>query len=242
MNYKFLFYFLLSFLFIITSCKKDEEGAELDSINKIMPLGASRVEGARPSFESFRFELWKLMVEGNWDFDFVGTMNDNFDYPNGEDFDRDHEGRGGWTSGQILNGIEGWLEKTGVPDIVLFSSPGGNDALQGLNLEEATENVNTIIDILQEANPNVTIFIEQMAPGHSSQSNPLLELLFQGIHNQIAEIATEQTTGTSSVIAIDMHTGFKDSFLADQIHYNELGAKFIADRYYEELIKVLEEE
>jgi len=241
MIHKNIFYFLLGFLLIISACKKDEEPTNLDSINKIMPLGASRVEGARPEFESYRYELWKLMDDGNWDFDFIGTMRDDFDYPEvGEaKFDRDHEGRSGWTSTQILSGIEGWLDKTGAPDIVLFSSPGGNDALQGMSLDDAASNVNAIIDILQAANPDVTIFIEQMAGFHSRQANPLLDIVIENVKQQIVDIATEQTTSTSAVIPIDMNTGFTDSFFADDIHYNELGAKFIADRYYAELEKVL---
>ncbi|TRX51202.1 hypothetical protein FNH22_24735 [Fulvivirga sp. M361] len=98
-----------------------------NALNKIMPLGASRVEGARPEFESFRYELWKQLVDGDWDFDYIGTMTDDASYPGLSDiaFDPDHEGRGGFTAGEILSGINGWLENAGTPDIVLFSSPGG---------------------------------------------------------------------------------------------------------------------
>jgi hypothetical protein len=42
------------------------------------------------------------------------------------------------------------------------------------------------------------------------------------------------------VIVVDMATGFTDIFLADEIHYNEAGAEFIANRYYEALVGVLE--
>jgi hypothetical protein len=33
------------------------------NINKILPLGASRVEGAKPLYESYRYELWKDLKE-----------------------------------------------------------------------------------------------------------------------------------------------------------------------------------
>ena len=70
----------------------------------IMPLGASRAEGARPLYESFRYELWKKLIENNKSFDYIGTQTDDASYPmfNNMDFDTDHEGRGGWTSGEIL--------------------------------------------------------------------------------------------------------------------------------------------
>ena len=29
-------------------------------------------------------------------------------------FDIDHEGRGGWTSGEILDGLNDWLNQTGL--------------------------------------------------------------------------------------------------------------------------------
>ena len=113
---------------LLLGCSKDEEiegdlNSEPNDGLKIMPLGASRVEGARPWFESYRYELWKLMIDASWDFDYIGTMEDEAAYPAFKDrnFDLDHEGRGGWTSGQIRNGLEGWIQATGVPDIVLFS-------------------------------------------------------------------------------------------------------------------------
>jgi hypothetical protein len=103
-------------LLLFVSCNKStdtstEENNPSTSINKIMPLGASRVEGDRPQFESYRYEIWKHLVDGSWDFDYIGTMDDPASYPDyaGLNFDNDHEGRGGWTSEQISNGIDDWL-------------------------------------------------------------------------------------------------------------------------------------
>ncbi|MEO0725477.1 MAG: hypothetical protein AAFZ63_13110 [Bacteroidota bacterium] len=36
------------------------------------------------------------------------------------------------------------------------------------------------------------------------------------------------------------HAGFTDDFLADEVHYNEAGAAFIAERYYEVLEDILQ--
>jgi lysophospholipase L1-like esterase len=209
-----------------------------------MPLGASRVEGNRPEFESYRYELWKALKENNWTFDFIGTRTDSASYPpfNSEHFDNDHEGRSGWTSGQILAGLPDWLRATGSPDIVLFSSPGGNDALAELPYEDAVENINDIIDTIQANNPNVTIIIEQMAPARSDRMTPELTIFFEQIQQEALHIATHQSTSTSQVIAVDMFTRFDDSLFADDVHYNEAGAALIADRYYSVLMDVLEEE
>ena len=240
--------FLLALsVFILISCEEADEITPVEnnpntSLNKIMSLGASRVEGARPNFESFRYELWKDLLDGGWTFDFIGTMKDDASYPSyeGKTFDVDHEGRGGWTSGQILNGINEWLKQAGTPDIVLFSSPGGNDALQGLPYDEAISNINAIIDAIQVANPNVNILIEQLAPARSDAMTSELTAYFNQMQQDVPSIATSQTTSTSRVIAVDMHTDFSDSLLADEVHYNEAGADFIAERYYEVLVNTLD--
>ena len=232
-------------LFLFNACNKDDEATptpQSSSINKIMPLGASRVEGARPEYESFRYELWKDLKENDWEFDFIGTQSDDSSYPDFEsnNFDKDHEGRGGWTSTEILNGLDDWLNETGTADIVLLSSPGGNDALQGLPYSQAVSNINSIIDILQAENPNITIIVEQMAPGRSDIMTLELTDFFDQMQSEVLNIAANQTTATSQVIAIDMFTGFNDGLLADDVHNNEAGAEFIANRYYNVLINILE--
>ena len=54
------------------------------------------------------------------------------------------------------------------------------------------------------------------------------------------DIAENKTTINSQVIAIDMFTGFGDDFLADDVHYNEDGAEFIANKYYNALANILD--
>ena len=234
-------------LMMFNACDKDDDSTtpipQSTSINKILPLGASRVEGARPEFESFRYELWKDLKENDWTFDFIGTQSDNASYTtfNSENFDINHEGRGGWTSGEILSGLNGWLSQTGSPDIVLFSSPGGNDILNGQDYNQTISNVNAIIDALQANNSNVTIIIEQLAPGRSDFMTTELTNAFNQMLQDVLTIAANQTTTTSQVIAVDMSTGFNDTHLADEVHYNEAGAEFIATRYYNVLINVLEQ-
>lgn len=240
----------LAFLIILTSCDKSTP-PESEPINKIMSLGASRVEGNKPNFTgplladefvSFRYDLWKNIVQDGWQFDFIGSEFDYSDYPdfNNLSFDGDHQGNGGFTAEDIAIGIESWLEETGAPDVVLFSSPGGNDALLNMPYNAIIEDIKYIIDALQASNPEVTILLEQMAPAHSDDMTTELTTYINDLHQDILLIASNKTTSTSQVIAIDMFTGFSDAMLADDVHYNELGAKFIADRYYSVLINFLE--
>lgn len=229
-------------LFLFTACNKDSDDPMVDkpvstSKNKIMPLGASRVEGNRPEYESYRYELWKDLTEGGHTFDFIGTQTDAGNYSNfqGKRFDPDHEGYGGATSGDLLSGIASRLQFD-TPDIVLFSSPGGNDALEALPISNAIANINAIIDALQSANPNVTIIIEQLAPGKTSIMTPALRSYMEQLQAEVLIIAQNQTTANSKVIPVDMFTGFTQNMLADDVHYNAAGAQFIAERYYGVLV------
>ena len=245
MNKKIKLLLIRISLLTFNTCDKDDDASpkpQNTSINKILALGASRVEGARPIFESYRYELWKDLKENNWIFDFIGTQTDASSYPifNNMNFDIDHEGRGGWTSGEILDDLGDWLNKTGSADIVLLSSPGGNDALQGLPYSQAVSNINNIIDILRADNPNITIILEQMAPGRTDIMNAELTGFFTQMQQEVLNIVVNKTTTTSPLIAIDMFTGFNDGLLADDVHYNEAGAEFIANRYYNVLANVLE--
>jgi hypothetical protein len=228
---------------IINGCDKDDliTNPESTSINKILTLGASRVVGNSPEYESFRYELWKDLIASNWSFDYIGTQSDGTSYPvfNNRNFDIDHEGRAGWTSEQILNEINNWLAQTDMPDIVLYSSPGGNDALQNLPYNQVISNINAIINVLQKENPNVIIVIEQLAPLRSDLMTTELTNYFNQLKQDIIIIASENSTASSEVIALDMFTGFSDCLLADDVHYNEDGAKFIASRYYEILENIL---
>ena len=236
-------------IFIIFSCRNEASINEINSPsnpstleNKIMPLGASRVDANRPYFESYRYELWKLLLSSELEFDYVGTQNDNSDYPLylGETFDIDHEGRGGWTAEGILSEISNWLDNTDIPDIVLFSAPGGNDALAGVDYNTIISNVISIIEILQERNPNITIIIERPAPVHSSVMTGYINDYFVQLESDIEDLCLNQTTSSSQVTYVDMFTDFIDDYLADDLHYNQDGAKFIANKYYEVLIEILQ--
>tara|TARA_Y100000385_G_scaffold289129_1_gene357647 strand:+ start:107 stop:841 length:735 start_codon:yes stop_codon:yes gene_type:complete len=235
---------LLSLGLSFLSCENDmvTEIVQSTSINKIMPLGASRVEGNHPEHHSFRYEIWKMLLENFWVFDFIGTQSDLSLYPeiNNISFDFDHEGRGGWTSGQILQQLEVGILETGVPDIVLFSSPGGNDALENLSYEETTKNIYAIIELLQSLNPNITILLEQMAPAHSNIMDEDLSNYLSDLHEDMFWAANEYSSYSSQVIVVDMYTGFLDSMLADDVHYSPSGAYFVAERYYQVLETVLQ--
>ena len=122
----------------------------------------------------------------------------------------------------------------------MFSSPGGNDILDELPYENVLDNINDIIDFFQDLNPDIVILIEQIAPGKSSFMTPELTAIFDQAVLDVETIAQAQTNDDSQVIPVNMFEGFEDRYLADDIHYNDEGAEFIAQRYYEVLQSILE--
>ena len=233
------FIFFATFTCILTCRNHDENTSNVtqNSTNNknlnILPLGDSRVEGATSNSVSYRHELWKHLVTNNWSFDFIGTQQDNTNYPYLLDkvFDPDHEGIGGYKTEDILNNITGVIQEVGVPDIVLLGI-GGNDLLAEIPISESINNISETIDFLQNENPNVYIFIEKIAPGRSDIMTPENNNIFLSFNNNITTLAETKTNTTSKVIPVDMSENWSDIYFADTIHYNLLGAKEVANRYF----------
>ncbi len=208
----------------------------------ILPLGDSRVEGARPAYESYRYELWKLLVEKGWEFDLVGTRKDPADYPRfqSKTFDTDHMGTGGATTEDILQQIQEQITDQNAPEVVLLGI-GGNDLTGGRSASETLVTIGQIIDFLQEKNPSITILLEQIAPGTTAFMETQLQGTFDSFNQGIPDIASRQTEGNSQVLAVNMASDWEDQYMADEVHYNEAGARVVAERYMGVLEGVLGE-
>tara|TARA_B100000513_G_scaffold186500_2_gene108292 strand:+ start:1295 stop:2029 length:735 start_codon:yes stop_codon:yes gene_type:complete len=207
-----LLIFLFGLLIQFVSCKKgDDDG-----------------------YESYRYELWKKCISNNYAIDFVGMQYDDGNYPefNGFSFDRDHEGIGGIETDGVLDNIDEVLQQVNDFNVVLLCI-GGNDLLNGIDdPQTAIDNIHLIIDAIQNTHPDVTIFIEKIAPGNNEIMTPEFQLKLDEFNQLIIALATIQTNANSNVITVDMYTGFTENLLADDVHYNQEGALFIAERYF----------
>ena len=79
----FLLFLLIPFLLWAgcDSADSDPDPVSVEGEVAILPIGDSRVQGARPEFESYRYELWKNLVAESYSIDFVGPEIDRADYP-----------------------------------------------------------------------------------------------------------------------------------------------------------------
>ena len=196
----------------IYSCKKDSDA-----------------EG----YESYRYELWKKCVQNNFQIDFIGQQFDDGTYPNfmGLSFDRDHEGIGGIESEGVLKNIEEVLLQTNDLDAVLLCV-GGNDLLGGDDPQTVIDNIALIIDEIKNRFPNIIIFLEQIAPGNNETMTNDLSLKLSEFNDLIYQTTTAYSNQNTTVIAVDMNTNFTVNLLADDVHYNQDGAVFIAEQYF----------
>lgn len=236
--------FLLSFF---VGCSSNENPIEeieisIDKNNKILCLGDSRVQGFRPLFENYRYELWRNLVRNNIDFDFVGPFKDFVSYPtfSNLNFDNDHAGVFGDTTLDVINRLDAAF-KDDIPDFVLLGI-GGNDITGGKSVDDVILNLGIILDEIAIKNTNTVVFLEIIA-GANPNSNLAKELngLIIEIEQKLTELSIEKSTDTFKVILVDMNTNFTNNanFYADDVHYSVLGAKEIADRYFNALTPFL---
>ncbi len=207
----------------------------------ILPLGDSRVEGARPYFESYRYELWKLLVKNKWDVNFIGTRVDEGEYLpfQGICFDTDHEGTGGATTKDILATLENLSLKT--PPKVVLLGIGGNDLLDSQSPpDEVAGNIEKIIVRLQQEYTGLIIFLELIAQARTDIMTAEISAQIEAFNVLVSKLAEKRTTKSAPIIVIDMFSGWSDAYLADEVHYNEAGAKRIAERYYQAITENIE--
>ena len=195
---------------------------------RIMPLGDSITRGTNNAW-SYRRDLAGLAAVDQCRVDFVGTQN-GADTPLPTtigDFDRDHEGHGGFRTDQIDGAINGYLAGN-VPDIVLLHL-GTNDIGQSTSLPAAKESMRSIITKIRAENPNVVIYLAQII-----NRAPSFDAAVQSYNVLMEQLALEEDTSQSPVFLVDQNTGYSNSVhnQSDQLHPNDLGDALMASRWY----------
>ncbi len=236
---KFLFVLLLG-NFIVTPVKSQTL--------KILPIGNSITQLDNQHY-SYRYKLWKKLIDDGVDFDFVGSMTDHYncgtptfpDY-NGHTFDTDHEGHWGWRCDEVINGgnssnckgtghLSTWLGSY-TPDIALIHL-GTNDMVQGQSVTGTINELKDIINILRADNPNVIILLAKLIPANESLY-PTWASRIPLLNAEIPSIATDMQDENSPIVIVDQFSGFDpttDTF--DGVHTNSLGEEKMAQKWFD---------
>lgn len=197
---------------------------------RIMPIGDSITE-ADGGHASYRYWLYRSLVAAGYQADLVGSRRGVYeDLPLYPDFDQDHEGHWGWTTGQVLERMPEWAALN-PPDAALIHL-GTNDAFRNLSLDQAMTNIAGIIAALRQQRPGVKVFLAQVI-GTTNVMSPNVVAL----NAKIPALAAQLTTSASPVVVVDQWTGFDpvvDTY--DGVHPSESGEKKIAAKFQAALV------
>lgn len=211
--------------------------APIQGTIKILPLGDSITQGDQ-SLQSYRYPLWKKLVDASLDFDFVGSLTENnngnpaFPDYNGFVFDRDHEGHWGFRADEILNNLPGYLSNYSV-DVALIHL-GTNDISFNQEIASTINELEQIIGALRFDNPAVSILLAEPIPaaGHN--------VAIADLGAAVKQLALDLNTAQSRVISVDQASEFDIALdRQDDIHPNASGEEKIAQKWFDAITNVL---
>ena len=234
---RYTYYFLVTALiFSFTSCKKKNLGNRnpngTENAVKILPLGNSITIGYP---HTYRYELYRLLTAEGYDFDFVGSENDNPARYEGE-WDQDHEGHSGWTTLDIDELLGEWLQNY-TPDIVLLHL-GTNDVsaidIGEMSLDDSEMHLRSIISKLRTSNGSVHVYLAQILPMLDDFGDPNPRVAEWNV--RVDSLGSELSNADSPITVVDMNSGFGSADFDDGVHPNQSGAAKMAVRWKEALL------
>ncbi|MBX0334109.1 SGNH/GDSL hydrolase family protein [Pontibacter sp. HSC-14F20] len=209
---------------------------------RIMPLGNSITQG-NMEFVSYRYPLWKKLIDAEVNFEFVGSHTTNnggtptfLDY-NGQSFSNRNEGHWGWTTDQILANIAQWAG-TYKPDIVLMHL-GTNDTFMNQGIDNTVDELKAVIAAIHDNSPGVTILLAKLIPADGQVVGTDQARNIQLLNQRIEALVDAQPADGPPIILVDQNTGFvamegKDTY--DGIHPDSSGMERMAQVWFEAIM------
>lgn len=201
----------------------------------IMPIGDSITQGSE-GWRTYRCALDGKLDDANFVFDFVGDLSSpdgggSYGCPHA--FDQDHEGRWGERVDEVADAVTSSVQSR-QPDVALIHL-GTNDILQGQGAAETASELQSLIADLQSASPDITILVAQIIPcdpvgGRGSGFGTKCTSDLPALNDLIGSFS-RLSTAQSSVIVVDMESGFSLSNLRDHVHPTDVGDEIIASRW-----------
>ncbi|MET7277899.1 GDSL-type esterase/lipase family protein [Kribbella sp. NPDC005582] len=196
---------------------------------KIMPLGDSNTAGGDAPGAAYRVDLYELLKADGRPIDFVGSVTSGPTTLG----DRNHEGHGGWTIGQIQGSVTGWLN-TYTPDVITLQI-GTNDMYDDASAGAAPGKLSALIDSITTTLPNTKVFVSaipQLADANHYSRVAAFNYTIPGI------VAAKVAAG-KQVSYLDANSGLFQPFdFVDMWHPNYGAASKAAVRWYSALTGV----
>jgi len=205
-------------------------GTALLGTIRIMPLGNSITKGVAGATDNagYRNDLAELFDSEGISFDLVGTQS------NGNGFDGDHEGHGGWRADQILAELNTFLS-TNPPQIILLHI-GTNDISSDESNVSTIAEIGNILDTIEAFDSDIFVVVASLIPRRDSKDNSTTDL-----NGQIVSLVTARQVAGKNVRYAPMNEAFRanpnwdtDYFpAADLVHPNDIGYGIMAGVWFD---------
>ena len=189
------------------------------------------------AYNGYRDDLYFLLTDNGWQFDFVGTQADG----DSTVFDVDHEGYSGWSAYQIKEIIIDLLD-INQPDIVLLHI-GTNDISQGDVVQNIRDEIEGILDKINSYNPEIIVLICKLIPRLENEDND--QIRTEELNVLIEQLYLKKKQQEDyDIYFVDQYSPFLENenwrteYLYDDIHPNNAGFYLMALTYFEALQKV----
>jgi len=164
---------------------------------RVMPLGDSitRGVGSTPidALNGYRDELYTTLIAdgasvvNTYTVDFVGGEVDG-----SGSFDVDHEGHGGWNSGEVADAVSGWLS-VNPPDVILLHI-GTN------SLTTDTTQTERILEEIDRFNPAIRVILARIIDWANTSS------VVTTYNNNLETMAQQRITNGDLITVVDMQS------------------------------------
>ncbi|HMQ30396.1 MAG TPA: SGNH/GDSL hydrolase family protein [Chloroflexaceae bacterium] len=213
-----------------TSAPPTATAAPTTGVLRVMPLGDSITEGVNGGY---RNRLWQRLTADGRAVDFVGPRYDQWTRV----ADKDHAGTSGYTVGNILGQIDGWLAAYR-PDVVLLMA-GTNDLawwhVEGP--ENTAARLGALLDRIRERSPQTLVVVASLPPmsGTAAPNNRSRDELARA-YNAAVRAQVEQRKANGAPLAFaDVYAALTVADLYDGVHPTEAAHNRIADVWYDAL-------
>jgi lysophospholipase L1-like esterase len=183
---------------------------------RLMPLGNSITDGAAGSTDDtgYRRALYLALTGSGYAVDMVGSQAGGIP----TDFQREHEGHGGWHANQIRDSIYTWL--TANPADIVLLHIGTNDISGG---DEDVNEVRSILDSIDQfetdyGNPITVLLARIILRGDSKNPETI------AFNDAVEAMALSRIASGDDIVVVDMEDALSyPADLADAVHPNNAG-------------------
>ncbi|SFU60942.1 Lysophospholipase L1 [Polaromonas sp. YR568] len=244
---------ILVLAFGVASCGTAPQTQPSRNLGHVLLLGDSITQAAVGN-KGYRYPLWKHLVDGGYQFDFIGSLTHNFDanntasttsvspYPDyaGRKFDTRNEGHWGWKTTDILGKtaptrtpgtgagkLPDWLAGYTPDTVVILLGINDIRVASAQSVAATKANMKMILDALKADNPKVLIYLASVLSTKADFAEP------QKIR-ELNEAYKELAGQYAAIRYINIYPKFDPAIHSyDGVHPNSQGEQVLADAIYE---------